>query len=113
MLLDSDRNRLRHMVEAAQEAVGYVESLPRDEFGSQRPLQHSVVRCIEVIGEAASRLSPGFCKAHSDIPWQDMVGMRNRLIHAYFDLDMDLIWQTASRELPDLISRLEALLKES
>ena len=87
--------------------------LPRDEFGSQRPLQHSVVRCIEVIGEAASRLSPGFCKAHSDIPWQDMVGMRNRLIHAYFDLDMDLIWQTASRELPDLISRLEALLKES
>lgn len=85
MLLDSDQNRLRHMIEAAQEAVGYVVGLPRAEFDAQRPLQHSVVRCIEVIGEAASRLSSEVRTANPEIPWQDMMGMRNRLIHAYFD----------------------------
>ena len=110
MPLDSDRNRLRHMIEAAQEAVGYVEGLSREAFDSQRPLQHSVVRCIEVIGEAASRISPELRKAHPTIPWQDMTGMRNRLIHAYFDLDLDLIWQTANEELPNLIPQIEAIL---
>ena len=78
MLLDSDRTRLRHMIEAAQ--------------------------------EAASRLSPELCAVSPQIPWQDMIGMRNRLVHAYFDLDLGLVWQTARRELPDLIVRLEALL---
>ena len=97
MLHDSDRNRLCHMFEAALEAVGYTDGLPREEFDSQRPLQHSVVRCIEIVGEAASRLSPELRENNPDIPWKDMVGMRNRLIHAYFDMDLDLIWQTASR----------------
>jgi uncharacterized protein with HEPN domain len=110
MLLDSDHTRLSHMIEAAQEAAGYVENLSRDEFDSQRPIQHSVVRCIQVIGEAASRLSPELRNAHPDIPWQDIIGMRNRLVHAYFDLDLDLIWATASQELPAIIPRLTALL---
>ena len=98
------------MLEAAQEAVRYVEGLPREEFDSQRPLQHSIVRCIEIIGEAASRLSPELRNANPDIPWQDMIGMRNRVVHAYFDLDLDLIWVTASHELLDIIPRLEVLL---
>ena len=110
MLLDSDHIRLCHMIEAAREAVGYVQGLPREDFDSQRPLQHSVVRCIEVIGEAASRLSPQLREANPDISWQDIIGMRNRLVHAYFDLDLDLIWVTASQELLDIIPRLEALL---
>jgi len=111
MLLDSDQNRLRHMIEAAQEAVGYVEGLTREAFDSQRPLQHSVVRCIEVIGEAASRISSELRNAYPTIPWQDMTGMRNRLIHAYFDLDLDLVWQTVNEELPNLIPQLDALLE--
>jgi len=98
------------MLEAAREAVGYVQGLSRENFDSQRPLQHSVVRCIEVIGEAASRLSPQLREANPDIPWQDVIEMRNRLVHAYFDLDLDLIWVTASQELLDIIPRLEALL---
>jgi len=110
MLLDSDHTRLCHMLEAAREAVGYVQGLSRENFDSQRPLQHSVVRCIEVIGEAASRLSPQLREANPDIPWQDMIGMRNRLVHAYFDLDLDLIWATASQELLGIIPRLKALL---
>ena len=64
----------------------------------------------EIVREAASRLSRKLRKTNPDIPWQDMIGMRNRLIHAYFDLDLDIIWQTASRELPGIIPRPEALL---
>jgi len=109
MLLDSDHTRLFHIVEAAREAVGYVKDLPREQFAVQRPLQHSVIRCIEIIGEAASRLSPSLREAHPDIPWQDMIGMRNRLIHAYFDVDLDLIWKTATQELPAILPRLESL----
>jgi uncharacterized protein with HEPN domain len=99
------------MLEAAHEAAGYVEGLSRAEFDLQRPLQHSVVRCIEIIGEAASRLSPQLRKAAPEIPWPDIIGMRNRLIHAYFDLDLDLIWQTATQEIPALIPRIKALLE--
>jgi uncharacterized protein with HEPN domain len=110
MLLDSDINRLRHMIEAAREAAGYVESLPQEAFDSQRTLQHSVVRCIEIVGEAAARLSPEARADNPDIPWQDIIGMRNRLIHAYFDLDLGLIWNTARQELPALIPLLEAYL---
>lgn len=110
MLLDVDQNRLRHMIDAAQEAVGYVDGLPREAFDTQRLLQHSVIRCIEIIGEAASRISPEVRSAYSNIPWQDIIGMRNRLIHAYFDLDMGLVWQTANQELPMIIPLLEKIL---
>ncbi len=110
MLLESDYNRLRHILAAAREAAGYVNGLPRQQFDEQRPLQHSVVRCIEIMGEAASRLSPELRDKNPSIPWQDMVGMRNRLIHAYYDLDLDLIWQTATQEIPELIPEIEALL---
>jgi len=93
-----------------QEAAGYAENLRREEFEAQRPLQHSVIRCIEIIGEAASRLSKEFRTAHPDVPWQYVIGMRNRIIHAYFDIDLDLVWKTASQELPALVPRPEAIL---
>ena len=86
------------MLEAAREAMGYLAGLRREDLDHNRQLQHSLVRCIEIIGEAASRLTPELRQAHSDIPWQDMIGMRNRLIHAYFDVDLDLVWQTVSRQ---------------
>ena len=98
MLLDTDSTRLRHMLEAAREAMGYLAGLRREDLDHNRQLQHSLVRCIEIIGEAASRLTPELRQAHSDVPWQDMIGMRNRLIHAYFDVDLDLVWQTVSRQ---------------
>jgi uncharacterized protein with HEPN domain len=84
--------------------------LSRTDLDASRPIQHSLVRCIEIMGEAASGLSADFRKAHADIPWQDIIGMRNRLVHAYFDLDLDLIWQTAVEELPTLVVRLDQLI---
>lgn len=99
------------MAEAAQEAIEYTEGISRPEFDISRPLQHSVVRCIEVIGDAASRLSSELRSANPDIPWQDIIGMRNRLVHAYFDINLDIIWGTAHQELPELLPKLLALLE--
>jgi len=112
MLLDDDVTRLRHMIEAAQEAMGYAEGLPRTEFKSSRPLQHSVVRCIEIIGEASSRISKEFRESSPQIPWVDIIGMRNRIVHAYYDIDIDIVWKTVTEDLPALLPEIQAVTRD-
>ena len=107
MQLDDDKTRLGHILEAAREAVGYVAEIDRAAFNANRPLQHAVVRCIEIVGEAAARLTPALRDANPQIPWQKIVATRNRIVHAYFDVDMDIIWATATVELPTLIHQVE------
>lgn len=109
MQLDDDRTRLGHILEAVREAIGYTMGIDRAAFESSRPLQHSVVRCIEIVGEAAARLSPGLREANPQIPWPRIIATRNRIVHAYFDLDMAIIWRTATEELPELLREIEAL----
>jgi uncharacterized protein with HEPN domain len=70
----------------------------------------ALVRCIEIIGEAASRVEPSSRLAIPDLPWPDIIGMRNRLIHAYFDVDIALVCETIRTDLPPLVSRLERIL---
>lgn len=70
-------------------------------------LVHSLVRCLEIIGEAAARISDEGKAALPQIPWNSIVGMRNRLIHAYFDINLDTVWQTVKEELPELLKVLE------
>ncbi|MFA6243750.1 MAG: DUF86 domain-containing protein [Candidatus Hydrogenedentales bacterium] len=98
------------MIEAAREAVSFVEGLDRTDLDSNRQLQLSLVRCVEIVGEAAARLSDDFRSKHPEIPWSDIIGMRNRLVHAYFDIDLNLVWQTVRVELPQLSDLLENLL---
>jgi uncharacterized protein with HEPN domain len=68
------------------------------------------VRAIEIVGEAACRVSAPTCEAAADIPWELIVSMRNRLIHAYFEIDHEVVWKTATEELPELLPRLRALV---
>ena len=106
-----DLNRLIHMLEAAREALGYVQGLTREDLRANRPIAHSVVRCLEIVGEAASKVSPRFREQCPAIDWQNIVGMRNRLIHAYFDINLNIVWRTATEELPQLIAELEPIVK--
>jgi uncharacterized protein with HEPN domain len=73
-------------------------------------LLFAVVRAIEVIGEAAARMSPEGRAALPDLPWPAIIGMRNRIVHAYFDIDHEVVWQTVVGELPGLVQVLEAAL---
>lgn len=109
---NSDMIRLMHMLEAAREAFSFTVGKKIEDLNRDRMLVLSLVRCIEVIGEAASRVSME-CRAECpDIPWQDIVDMRNRLIHTYFDINLDILWETATDELSPLISQLDKVLSE-
>ena len=105
-----DRNRVYHLWEAAREAVGYAKGRKPEDLETDRPLMHSLVRCFEIIGEAANKVSPEFRQAHPQIAWDDMIGMRNRLIHAYFEVNLNIVWRTVNEELPPLIVALEPIL---
>lgn len=103
---------LLDMLVAARDAVEFAQDLSYHAFASDRRTQLSVVKSIEVIGEAASRIDREIRQQHSAIPWQDIVGMRNRLVHGYFDIDLRLVWDTVQNDLPDLIARLESLVPQ-
>jgi len=109
----NDRLRLQHMLEATNEALSFVEGKTRADLTNDRMLALSLTREIEIIGEAASNVSVE-CRAKlSAIPWGMVVGIRNRLIHAYFDVDLDVIWSTVTSDLPDLIRELERALSRA
>ncbi|MBL7222064.1 MAG: DUF86 domain-containing protein [Phycisphaerae bacterium] len=105
-----DLSRLRHMLESAVEAVSYTEGRTRGDLDRDRMMVHSLVRCIEILGEAASRVSADKRSELSDIPWTDIISMRNRLIHGYFDIDLNLVWDTIVDDLPPLITSLRTAL---
>ena len=98
------------MIQAVEQAVEYAQKRTRAEVENEPPVQHLFLRNLEILGEAASRISPDLRQAHPEIPWRDIIDMRNRLIHAYFDIDMDIVWKTVRDALPDVLKRLRLLL---
>lgn len=108
-----NRIRMQHILDEANEACKYVKGISFDEFVEDGKTVRAVIRSIEVIGEAASKISMKFRKEHPDVPWQKTIGMRNRLIHVYFDIDYNIIWQTVKENLPSLIKQLQSILKNS
>ncbi|MBF0110596.1 MAG: DUF86 domain-containing protein [Magnetococcales bacterium] len=106
-----DRLRVRHVLDAASEAVRFCAGRTQLDIETDRMLLLAVVRCIEIIGEAAGEVSLEFRAVTPEIPWRNMVAMRNRLIHGYFDVDPVIVWKTVTVELPGLIRRLGILME--
>ncbi len=107
-----DTSRLRHMLDAALEAQTFMKDITQESLREDRKTTQAVIRSIEVIGEAAVNISKEFKEVHPDIPWKQIAGMRNWLIHAYFDVDYNHIWSTVQKDLPALIPQLKKLLDE-
>jgi uncharacterized protein with HEPN domain len=107
-----DRVRLQHMLDASQEARAFSHGHSRNNLHSDRMLLLALVKCIEIIGEAASKASEDVCAGAPDVPWPNIVAMRNRLIHGYFDINPDIVWRTVDEEIPQLIGPLQRLLEE-
>jgi uncharacterized protein with HEPN domain len=109
-MLESDIVRVQHIIDATNEALSFIAGKSRADLFSDRKLALAVIKSIEIAGEAASRVSQDLRVNSPQIPWQDIVAMRNRLIHGYFDINLDIVWKTVTEELPPLISLLEKLL---
>jgi uncharacterized protein with HEPN domain len=98
------------MLDAAMEIQQYVRSSIRQDLDSDRKLVHSLVRLLEIIGEAAAQTSKQLRDGVPSIPWLVLTGMRNRLIHAYFSINLDVVWSTSTEDIPPLTEELNKLL---
>ena len=106
----NDEIRLRHMLDAAREAVSFAHGRVREDLETDRQLVLSLVKDIEIVGEAAVGITESTRTELADIPWQRIVAMRNRLVHAYFSINLDIVWQTAQQDLPTLVEQLERIV---
>ena len=97
------------MLQAAREAAAFADGLSFAEFRQNRMAQLAILKAIEIVGEAASHVGPDTEEAHPEIPWPEIIGMRNRLVHGYFNVNLMRVWETVQQDIPRLISRLERL----
>lgn len=108
----ADRLLVEDMLESMGRIAGYVAGMGKDEFLSDRKTIDAVVRNLEVVGEAASRLSDSARSERGDIEWPLVVGLRNRIVHEYFGIDAEIVWEIVVRDLPILTGALTAFLPE-
>ena len=106
-----DELYLRDVVEAAGSIAADIAGMERDDFLANRTVRDAVVRNLIVIGEACGRVSEDLRGRHPEIPWPDIVAFRNILVHAYFGIDWDIVWHAASRQVPDLASRIARIVE--
>jgi uncharacterized protein with HEPN domain len=106
-MLKDDVIRLQHMLDAAYEAIEFTKGRSVFDLNVDRKLVLALVKAVEIIGEAAYQISQTTRDQLSNIPWDDIIGMRHRLVHAYFDINLDILWKTTQEDLPSLITELE------
>jgi len=106
-----DQVSLKDMLGHAQEAVELLGDASREALGHNRVLQLALTRLVEIVGEAANRVSEATREKHPEIPWRQVVGMRNRLVHGYDVIDFDLLWDTVTSDLPPLIEALQEIVE--
>ncbi len=104
--------RVRHALDAASKAINFLKGKTREDLHKDEILSLALVRLLEVIGKAAVGIDSEFAKQHPRVPWKEMIALRNRLIHGYFDINLDIVWNTVVEDLPPLVSALENLLDE-
>jgi uncharacterized protein with HEPN domain len=103
---------LQHVLDAINTVQEYLQGVNEEKFKATRLLQDGAIRQIEIIGEAVRHISKDIRKAYPEIPWQDIAGMRDKLIHDYFGVDIEKVWDTAQQDLPVLKEQVVGILKE-
>ena len=105
-----DTAYLLDMLLSARDAGEFAAGLTFLQFEQSQLHQNAILKAIEIIGEAAARISEETKQAHPGIPWPEIIGMRNRLVHAYFEVDLKRVWKTAQQDVPRLIDLIEPLV---
>jgi uncharacterized protein with HEPN domain len=108
-----DRIRMHHMLDAAREALEFSRGRERRDLDTDRMYRRAVVHCLQEIGEAAARVTPAGRTLAPWVPWQQIVGMRHRLVHSYFDINADLVWEVIDRDLAPLVHALQPVIESS
>jgi uncharacterized protein with HEPN domain len=107
---------LDHIQQAATDARAFVQGLSKADFLADRRTQQAVIMSLVIIGEASTRVMEGyaaFTEAHPEVPWRSMRGMRNRMAHGYFDIDLHVVWDTVQEWLPELLKQLPAVRQDA
>jgi uncharacterized protein with HEPN domain len=107
---------LEHIRQAASDACSYVAEMNKEDFLADKRTQQAVIMSLVIIGEAATKIMDGysgFTESHSSVPWRSMRGMRNRIAHGYFDINLDVVWDTVKTALPELLPQLALLQVDS
>jgi len=110
--MERDREYLLDILEAARLVLNYIGEKTKKEFLNDLQCQDAVIRRLEIIGEAAGRISEETKRAFSNLPWGEMIGMRNIMIHDYDDVDIVIVWETVQNDIPSLISALKSIPPE-
>lgn len=103
---------LKHILDAIDLIGNYLKDKGCEEFENDRMLQDAVIREIEIIGEATKNLSEEFRNKHSEIPWRQIAGMRDKLIHGYFGVDLGAVWDTGTKDIPLLREKLQQIVRK-
>lgn len=99
------------MLDSAQEAIAFASGRSRADLDTDRMFVLSLVKAVEIIGEAAFRISSEMKDRYPQLPWQEIITMRHRLVHGYYDVNLDILWATVTKDLPPLIHQLESMIR--
>jgi uncharacterized protein with HEPN domain len=113
MTLHNDMIRLRHMLDHAKEAVDLIAGKDKTVLRRNRILELALIRLVEIVGEASAKVSSEMQAKYPAIPWPQVIGMRNRLIHGYDSVDLDVLWDTIEVDLPLLIAEIEQIIGQA
>ena len=107
-----DLTRLKHIRDAVMITIDFIKGRNRDDLDNDQMLSLALVRLIEIIGEAANNISLSCQNNYTQIPWREMIGMRNRIVHAYFEVDLDVVWQVIIDDLPRLLRWINQAIQD-
>lgn len=112
-MVKDDQLYLGHMLDVSRLAMAKVEGLGRGELDADENLRLALAHLIQMIGEAARRVSPATCASYPQLPWAEIIGMRHKIVHDYLGVDFDIVWEVVTGDLPRLADELKRILSEA
>ncbi|MEK6845146.1 MAG: DUF86 domain-containing protein [Nanoarchaeota archaeon] len=109
---EKDEVFLRHILESIEKVESYTKNSSKEKFTQQIQLQDAVIRRLEIIGEAARNITSAFKNKHNSLPWNEMIRTRDKVIHGYFGIDLDIVWDILKKDLPQLKESILKILHE-